>query len=262
VKPRATAASLLLALGLVEGAFALDVDVVRSCLARNAPERSSRYLLGFESKDAKGRVDAQRAQVWWRRFEAEERRALLRMEAPEKVAGSALLAIVKPEAPPEIHLYLPELGRSQHIYRVEQLRGFFGRSGVELAELWRMLESTPELAGRLLDAEARIAGRAAWQVEGLFEIPRREGRERVVSHVDRETCVPLRVETFDPSGEARRRLDVDPGRLEAAGERWLPRELVFTDLRDESTSTVTVLSVEFDTQLPAGLFTKKALAPR
>ena len=184
---------------------------------------------------------------------------LLRLEAPEKVAGSALLAIVKPDELPEIHLYLPELGRPQRIHRVEQLHGFLGRSGVELAELWRMLESTPELAERLLDADATLAGRRTWTVEGEFEIPRQKETERVVSQVDQETCVPLRVETFDGSGTARRRLDIDPARVSAEGKRWLPRELVFADLRDGSTATVQVLSVELDSELPAGLLTRKAL---
>jgi hypothetical protein len=253
----------LAALGLgASGAFAIDVSEVRECLARNAPEHSSRYLLSFESRDSRGGVVTQRARVFWRRFERDERRVLLRIEAPEKVAGSALLAIVKPDAPPEIHLYLPELGRSQHIYRAEQLRGFFGRSGVELAELWRMLESTPELAGRLLDPGADVAGREAWRVEGLFEIPREEGKERIVSYIDRQTCVPLRVETFDPSGEARRLLEIDPARVEAEGERWLPREVVFTDLHDGSSATVEVLSADLDALVAPALLTKKALAPR
>ncbi len=255
----AGALALLAAPPAAAAAPAGDVAAVQRCLAANAPERSSRLLLGFAARDARGRVAEQRAQVYWRRFPRHERRVLLRIEAPEKVAGSALLAIVKPEELPEIHLYLPELGRPQRIYRVEQLRGFLGRSGVELAELWRLLESDPALAERLVDADATVAGRRAWTVEGDFRMPRQEQSERVVSQVDQETCVPLRVETFDPDGTARRRLDVDPTQLAHEGRRWLPRELVFTDLRDGSSSTVEVLSVEFDAELPAGLLTRKAL---
>lgn len=253
------AGALLSTALLAAAAPGIDVTTVQRCLTVNAPERSSRYLLGFEAHDAKGRVEVQRAQVYWRRFPRGERRVLLRLEAPEKVAGSTLLAIVKPGDLPEIHLYLPELGRPQRIYRVEQLHGFLGRGGVELAELWRMLEATPELAERLLDADAMVAGRRTWTVEGEFEIPRQEATERVVSQVDQETCVPLRVETFDRSGTARRRLDIDPARVSAEGKRWLPRELVFADLRDGSTATVQVLSVELDSELPAGLLTRKAL---
>ena len=254
------AGALLATASIAAAAAGVDATTVQRCLAANAPERSSRYLLGFETHDARGRVETQRAQVYWRRFPKNERRVLLRLEAPEKVAGSTLLAIVKPDELPEIHLYLPELGRPQRIHRVEQLHGFLGRSGVELAELWRMLESTPELAERLLDADATLAGRRTWTVEGEFEIPRQEATERVVSHVDQETCVPLRVETFDGSGTtARRRLEIDPARVSAEGKRWLPRELVFADLRDGSTATVEVLAVELDADVPAGLLTRKAL---
>jgi hypothetical protein len=252
----AFAAGAALAAG---AARAADVEAVQRCLAANAPERSSRYELGFTARDAGGRALEQRARLYWRRFPEGERRVLLRIEAPEKVAGSALLAIVKPETLPEIHLYLPELGQPQRIHRVEQLRGFLGRSGVELAELWRVVEATPELAERLVDENATVAGRPAWAVEGDFEVPRQKGTELVRSLVDRATCVPLRVESFAPSGEARRRLDVDPAHLAQLGARWLPRELVFTDLRDGATATVHVLSVEIDAELPAGLLTRKAM---
>jgi outer membrane lipoprotein-sorting protein len=123
-----------------------------------------------------------------------------------------------------------------------------------------MLESTPALAQRLLDANASLAGRSTWAVEGDFEIPRQEGAERLVSQVDQRTCVPLRVETFDAAGVLRRRLEIDPAQLQPEGERWLPRQLVFADLRDGSSATVDVLSVELDAELPAGLLTRKALA--
>lgn len=257
---RALLAVLLVGAFGATGAAALEVESVKACLARNAPSVSARYQLEFDSTDARGRVGSQRAEVWWRRFERGERRVLLRLEAPESVAGSALLAVVKPHENPRIHLYLPELGRSQRIYRPEQLRTFFGRSGVELSELWRTLESTPQLADRVLDPEARVANRPAWQVEGLFEIPRQDAVERVVSYVDTETCVPLRIERLDEQGAVRRRLDVDPARLEPLGERWIPRELVFTDLHDGSTARVSVRSVELDVPLAPGLLTVKALA--
>jgi hypothetical protein len=257
---RAAWGGVLLAGAIAAGAaHAADVEAVQRCLAANAPERSSRYELALVARDARGRVEEQRARLYWRRFPEGERRVLLRLEAPEKVAGSALLAIVKPEALPEIHLYLPEMGQPQRIHRVEQLRGFLGRSGVELAELWRVVEATPELAERLVDASASVAGRPAWAVEGDFEIPRQKGTERVRSLVDQATCVPLRVESFSPSGEARRRLDVDPARLAQLGARWLPRELVFTDLQGGATATVQVLSVEIDAAMPAGLLTRKAM---
>jgi Outer membrane lipoprotein-sorting protein len=260
VTRRAPWAGLALAAWLSPaGALAIDAAAVQQCLAANAPEHSSRYLLGFESHDARGRVAEQRAQVYWRRFPKDERRVLLRLEAPASVAGSALLAIVKPNVLPEIHLYIPELGPPQRIHQVEQLRGFLGRSGVELAELWRMLESTPALAQRLLDADATLSGRKTWAVEGDLEIPRQSERERVVSQVDQATCVPLRVESFDASGNARRRLDVDPAQIVPDGARWLPRELVFADLRDGSSATVKVLSVELDSEIPAALLTRKAM---
>jgi hypothetical protein len=246
-------------LALAAQAAALDLDSVRACLAANAPSRSARIALDLRSEDAAGQRTEQRARVLWRRVSADERRVLLRMEAPVSVAGSALLAIARHGELPEIHLYLQDLGRSRRIYRPEQLRGFLGRSGVELAELWRMIEPNGELAERWVEEGGRREGRPVWVVEGELRRPRQATAQRVVSHVDQESCIPLRVETWDAGGRLLRIVSVDPSQLAREQGRWVPREILFEDLGSGSRGSVRVTSLELDASMAPGLFTVKSL---
>ena len=252
------APSLGFALLFATRAAALDVGEVQSCLVANAPQQSARIALELRSEDGDGSRVQQEARVWWRRFSATERRVLLRMVAPESVAGSALLAIARTGELPEVHLFLQDLGRAHRIHRPEQLRGFLGRSGVELVELWRLIEPSAELAAHLVEESAHHAGRRVWVVEGELRRPRQDV-ELVVSHVDQESCVPLRVETRDAAGRLRRIVSVDPAHLTREQGHWLPRELSFEDLASGTRGRVRVTSLELESLFPPGLLTVKAL---
>lgn len=241
-------------------AAALDLAAVRACLVANGPARSARIALDLRSEDAAGQLTEQRARVLWRRVSPEERRVVLRMDAPVSVAGSALLAIARQGQLPEIHVYLQDLGRARRIYRPEQLRGFLGRSGVELAELWRMIEPNGELAERLVEEGGRQEGRPVWIVEADLRRPRQTSAERVVSHVDQESCIPLRVETWDAAGRLQRVLSVDPAQLVREQGRWVPREISFEDVGSGAHGSVRVTSLELDASMAPGLFTVKSLA--
>jgi hypothetical protein len=50
----------------------------------------------------------------------------MRLEAPEELAHAAVLVIATPKGKPEVHLYLPELGKPRRIYSPDQRRGSLG----------------------------------------------------------------------------------------------------------------------------------------
>lgn len=251
--------ALLIALLLSARAAALDLAAVRACLVANAPTSSARIALDLRSEDAAGRLTLQQARVLWRRFSPGERRVLLRIDAPVNMAGSALLAIARQGELPEVHLYLQEIGRAHRVRRAEQLRGFLGRSGVELAELWRLIEPNGELAERLVEDGGQQAGRPVWVVQGELRRPRQASVERVVSHIDQASCVAIRVETWDSAGRLQRILSVDPTQLMREQGRWVPREISFEDLGSGSHGTVRMTSFELDASIAPGLFTVKSL---
>jgi hypothetical protein len=235
------------------------VEAMRSCLQSNAPRFSSVQTLVMRVQDAEGLVSEARAKVYWRRFQDGHRRILARMEAPEELAHAGVLVIAPPEGKPEVHLYLPEIGRPRRIYSPAQLQGFLGRSGIELEEVERVLDLARRPGLRLVAESSELAGRQVWVVEARSDGNGSSPPERLLGFVDHEYCLPLRVEFHGQNGQLTKLLHADPARVTREAESWVPRLLVVEDLVEGSQSTFRVDSIEVDIPIAPGLLTVKAL---
>jgi hypothetical protein len=236
-----------------------DLEAMRSCLESNVPRASSVQTLLMRVQDAEGLVSETRAKVYWRRFEDGYRRILVRMEAPEELARASVLVIAPPKGKPEVHLYLPEIGRPRRIYSADRLQGFLGQSGIQLEELERVLDLARRPGLQLLAESSELAGRPVWVVEARSEGNGSSSPERLLGFVDHEYCLPLRVEFYGQNGRSRKLLRTDPARVTREAESWVPRLLVLEDLVEGSQSTFRVDSIEVDIPIAPGLFTVKAL---
>lgn len=253
-------AGLVLAVLLTgSGQSAADLEAMRSCLESNAPRASSVQTLLMQVQDAKGLVSETRAKVYWRRFRDGQMRILVRMEAPEELAHAGVLVIAPPKGNPEVHLYLPEIGRPRRIYSPDQLQGLLGKSGLQIEEIERVLDLARRPGLRLLAESSELAGRQVWVVEARSEGDGSLSPERLLGFVDHEYCLPLRVEFYGQNDQPRKLLRADPARVTREAESWVPRLLVVEDLIDGSQSTFRIDSIEVDIPIAPGLLTVKAL---
>jgi hypothetical protein len=228
-------------------------------LEANAPRTSSVQTVVIRVEDAGGLVSETRAKVYWRQFRDGHRRILVRMQAPEELAHAGVLVIAPPEGSPEVHLYLPEIGRPRRIYSADQLRGVLGQSGIQLEELERVLDLARRPGLRLIAESSELAGRRVWVVEARGEADGSSPPERLLGFVDQEYCLPLRVEFYGENGQPRKLLRADPARVTREAESWVPRWLVVEDLVEGSQSSFRIDSIEVDIPIAPGLLTVKAL---
>jgi hypothetical protein len=238
---------------------AADLEAMRRCVESNAPRTSSVQTVVVRKQDAEGLVSEMRTKVYWRRFQDGHRRILVRMQAPEELAGAGVLVIAPPEGKPEVHLYLPEIGKPRRIYSAEQLQGLLGQSGIQLEEIERVLDLVRRPGLRLLAESAELAGRRVWVVEVPSEGDLSSPPERLLGFVDHEYCLPLRVEFYGQDNQPRKLLRADPAEFTREAESWVPRLLVIEDLVEGSQSTFRVDSIEVDIPIAPGLLTVKAL---
>jgi hypothetical protein len=237
-----------------------DLEDVRSCVERNTPRLSAVQELELAVSDAEQReVLRSRFTLFWRRMQDGERRILVRFEAPEDLAGAAFLVSARPDGDrPKVHLYLPEQGRPRAIMSRGELAGFLGRLSLGVEELELLLDP---IAGdqlvRLADAE--IGGRPVWVVERRESAGSEARFPRVVSFIDREFCIPLRAELYDQQNATRKVLDVDVTSITRIVETWLPKVLVFRDLREKSDTVIRLLQAEIDSPFSPALLTVEAL---
>lgn len=248
----------LVALVLSSGATRADEATVRACVDGNAPQLSSVQSLELAVRDENGEVSRSRMKLYWRRIPNGERRVLLRFSAPEDLKGAGVLVEMPVRGRPVVHLYLPEIGKTQRVTSLAKLEGFLGQADLGIEEMAQLLEPVASEEMRLIDGPGEIGGRSVWVVETLPEDD--DARySRIVTFVDREYCVPLRTEFYDQEGQVRKLLRVDPTRVIREAQSWVARHMVFRDLESGSESILEIEEVEIDVPLAPSLLTVKAL---
>lgn len=210
---RALAVALLLdawpagwPLGAAEG---IDIEGVRACVAANAPKRSS-VLAATISAEGEPPI---RFKLYRRRLAAGERRARIRFAAPEDIAESAVLLQGLGEARPRVHLYLPDLGRPQHVTSREQLTRFLGRADLGIEEIGLLLDPVGDPTLRPVDPARDVEGRPAWLLEANGNVEEGIRYARTLTFVDHELCAPLRAEFYEPGDGPPRTMRADPARF-------------------------------------------------
>jgi hypothetical protein len=232
-----------------------DLGAIRSCVESNAPRLSSVQRVVVQARDGLGRDSEIRAKLYWRRLPDGQQRLLVRMEAPDDLAGVALLVIGQSTGRPSVHLYLPELDETRRIYSSEDVQPVLGGE-LPLEEMQRLVNLTDRATLRLLD-ESELDGHRVWVVEARPDAV--SSYERIVALVDQRYCLPIRLEFFGVEEQPLRRVRVDPGQVTRSAESWMPRSLVIEDLREGYQLVVKIVSLEVDIPLAPGLLTVKAL---
>lgn len=233
-----------------------DVSRIESCVRRNLPERSSRQAVRFRAVDRLGSARVSQAEILWHRF-AGGPRALVRFLAPDELEGSALL-LVQSEDRADIFLYLPELEGVRRVTGRKVAGALFG-TDFSYEDVERLLGLYAEGGSRRLP-DAEVDGREAWVLESR---PSRGGESqyaRVVSYVDRRTCVPLRIDLFERDDRLRKVLKVPRQRVERRGTGWLPTLVLMKDLVETTYTELIVDDVILDVELSHKLFEERELA--
>lgn len=247
-------ASLLAAVpGAAQGIEA-DVAKIRACVERNVP-RAGRHPVRLEMQDAAGSRTFE-AVASWKSDEQGQTRLLYRITAPSDLRGSAFLFRERDGAH-DIWTYLPQLRAVRRVTANGVSLSFFGSdfSYEDLLELqaearYARIERRPdaELDGRPVHV---ISARPALEGSGYGEI---------VSSIDTETCVPLRVALHDHAGAMVKEMRVAWSDVRREGDFWRPAVISMHDLVRNSTSRLVFERGDGNAELPDSLFQPNELA--
>jgi hypothetical protein len=245
---------------LAPAAHAADagVDEVRRCMEKNLPATSAKQEIALESSDASGSQQLEAELLWRRAAEKEGRQqVLVRVEAPPDLRGSAFLMLERAGGY-DLFSYLPELQKVRRLTGRAISGSLFGTdfSYEDFERLQAGVAGSD--AERLPDAE--VAGRATWVVAATPGAEAASAYQRVVSYVDRETCVALRVDFEREPGQLAKQLLADPAQVRAVGGRFVPHAYVLTDAGKSTKTALTVRAIALDVPLSPSLFSEAALA--
>ena len=223
------------------------VTEVAQCLEKNLPKKTSLQTVEFRARDRVGAERIIRARIYGKLFDDGFRRALIRFTRPADVNGSALLIIEK-EGDNDLFLFSPDMGRTRRVTTHMAAGSLFGTdfSYEDFERLQGLANNTKN--ERRPDA---VIGDTPVYVLATQPDPNAVSMyEEVVLYVDKRTCVPLKVESYEKGGRLRKVLEVDPGQITQEHGIWIPRELRIEDKRDQTETRLVIEEIEVDEEIP------------
>ncbi|MGB5442829.1 MAG: outer membrane lipoprotein-sorting protein [Gammaproteobacteria bacterium] len=250
--------SLLLLLASPAGAMELP-DVVKSCLARNLPETSSAQTIELRARDRGGYESIMQADVYWKRFDDAGTKVLMYMHEPSDVRGARFL-IIQNEPQNDMYIYMPGLFKVRKITSKNISNSMLG-TDFSYEDFERLQGVMTEMKAEQ-QADEVLDGRPVYVINSYPGD--NSGYEKIVSYIDTGTCVTLKTEMFENAGQLRKRLIIKPENIRQTGGVHVPMEVVITDLRDKTRTTMVIDEISIGPPLeddlfdPANLKDKKA----
>lgn len=255
------ATSLLLMLGMLcsaAPAAALDpaVEEVQACVRRNLPETSARQELVLEAIDATGSGQRIEAELLWRRGKEDRSKVLVRVERPIDLRGSAFLLLER-EGGYDLFSYLPSLQKVRRLTGSAISGSLFGTDFSY--EDFQRLQTAADATGVTRLPDADVAGRPAFVIVATPPADAGSAYRRVVSWIDRETCVLLRADLEADGERVAKQLLADPAQVRVVGTRHVPHQMTLEDREKNTRTTLTIEKIELDVPLSDSLFSESAL---
>ncbi len=250
------ASSLVLAVILMlcgeSVAFAdlVTVEEVRECARKNFPEKTSIQFIELKSRDRAEREKVMDARLHWKKDDEGNVRLMIRVDGPQDIKGSAYL-VIENKPRDVVYMYLPALVRPRRIVGGAS-SGIWG-SDFSHEDL-RLLQMSSDALGSKRLPDAEIAGHPTYVIEEVSEPDSESAYHRVVSYIDKETCVALQTEYFDFSDRLHKRLLVDPATIAQVNGRWTAFDMEMTDVGEETSSWIHVKHISVDEDISARYF--------
>lgn len=218
--------------------------------------RSSVQDVAFESRDRVGNGRTIRATVTWKRFDNGLSRVLVRVHEPRDLDGAGVLLIEK-ESRSDMFVYLPDLKKVKRVTSRMLGGSLFGSDFTyeDFMQLQGMgLEGHTEVIGdqKIGDVAVRVVSHVPAPEAG-------SSYERVTTHWDTELCLPLKMEMWERGDRLRKVMEVDRSQVDRSHAAAIPRRLTMRDLRDETSTELSVESLEVDVEVPRKMFSTAGL---
>jgi outer membrane lipoprotein-sorting protein len=236
-----------------------SLEEVAKCLADNVPPASSALTVRLRSRDRGGSPYEHAGRIEWKRSEEGLMHLRICMMSPPAIRGLAYL-VREGEAGHDVWAYLPEEERVVRIRsKTAANRARIARTAISYLDL-RYLPVNLNHADSAEGFSESTLGDRKVSVVGLAVPPGENAvYERIVSFVDAETCVPLRIEFYETGDRLRKVLTADPDSIASEGPIRLAHSMRIRDLKSEVETEVVVEQVEVDAELPDRLFTPTQL---
>ena len=251
-------ASRILVPADANGADTGGVEHIKECSRENIPEPGAVRAIRFVSRDRLGSKRVTRLRLEGKRAADGSRRMLAVVVEPVEMEG-AMLLLIERDGNNEIYFKSPDLPEPKLISMSDQSLSMFGTdfSYEDIQNLQRF--NRPGVSKRLPDSQ--VSGRPVWVVETLPEAGSGSAYSSIVTSIDKQTCIALKIEMFGDNHRVRKVLNVDPNQIVKRGPTWIAHHAILKDMRDYTETQMLVDSADVHVQFPEDHFQVGSLRP-
>jgi len=247
----------LFAAPLAAAASLSTVDEISQCVRDNMPSKSSTQTITLRSINRVGDVTESSATIYWQQDDDGLSKVLLRFSEPLDMRNSGVLMLEQEGRSPDTFLYLPSTKMVRRVSSRAASSSLFGTdfSYEDFARLVGMANDATKVRGD----DAEVSGRPTYVIESTPAADSGSSYEKVVSFVDQETCVPLRIESYEDGARLRKRLTADVAKLSREGSSWVSRHQTMEDLRDDTRTEVEIEAIDTEAKIHRKMFSAREL---
>lgn len=233
--------------------MAYDIDPeIEACIRKNAPKASTIQKVRLTSESLMyEEEEVLSAKVYWKHSAAGTSNMLAVFDEPDDILGSRLLFLEKkPEN--EIYLYMPALFK---VRRITSDRISSSMYGMDFSyEDFQFMYNMMATAVSERQPDTVIDGVPMY----VFAIAPGEGEksiyEKIYSYIDKKSCVIQKVEFYENGARLRKVLVTDSDSIKKVNGILVPHKVQMSDIKKESKTELTVISVEVDPPIQDSLF--------
>jgi len=253
-----TSAFLCVALAARVVSAALETaEEIDACIRNNQPGDSSIQTIALYASDRIGAITESRTKMYWKRFDDGKSKLMMRFSAPPDLRGAGLLMVERDEENNDMFLYLPELDKVKRITHRMVSGSMFG-TDFSYEDFERLQGLSDDADLERLD-DVTLEGKTVKVISSRPREGSGSAYEKVVTFVDPDTCVPLKVEFYEPGSHLRKVASVSRENVKKEGDSWIPHVLVMRDLRDETETRMEVEEIEIGAKVSRKMFSTREL---
>jgi outer membrane lipoprotein-sorting protein len=252
--------ALALVVGISVSAHGRSLEEVEACIHSNLPETTSVQTIAFITKDRIGAESESKAKLYWKRFDGDLSRVMVRFTAPEDLRGAGVLLLEQKGRMPDQFMYLPELGRSRRVSTRMMSSSLFG-TDFTYEDFTRIQGMATGFSDRMLE-DAEVEGGPVHVVERIPDAESFSGYERIVEYVDTKTCVPLKTEMYESGGRLRKVSSSPRAEVKKAADKWVPHLVHMRDQREETETRLVIEKIEPGVKINRKVFSETNLQSR
>jgi len=254
-------ALLLLAASVVSAATTGTVEEVLACMAKNVPDTTAVQEIELHSKDTQaenmlGTIRILRATVYTKRFPDDLLRVVAYFNDPFHVRGTRVLVVEKRPLN-ESYFFAPAFGKVKKLTARSVSSSLHGTdfSYDDLERLYGMFQESD--FERLPDGEAH--GSPAFILSTETKPGKRSSYYRILTYVDKRTCVATRMELYERGDRLRKVFEVVPESIRQVNGHWIPQEMVMKDEKTTTDTRLYVRDIKLSVELPEQHFEVETL---